>query len=251
MKSRIAMEIQRKQEADCVRQYRILFAVTLVAVVLPPAFLLAGWLLTLGPWSVVPHLGFVPMADYLSLHSKLPEFPNALLVWAGLYLLIIAVSVVGRRVHARLAKKIRSEKGRAYSFKKLRSGYLVGLLFGGLFLLLMRGGKIFHFNAPAWLAQFGIIAIAVILIALGLILIAKIGGWALGSVADAVLCVFGGADRLLVEDSIESSCSMLRVLTRRVGFLALVLGLLTVAKAAATVWIFIYQSLQIMMFSVG
>lgn len=242
MESRVAVEIQRRLRANCIKQYRILWLVTLSAIGLPPLFLVAGWLLTLGPWSVVPQLGFVSMDDYLLLHSKLPRGPNDLLVWAGLYLLMMVVSVTIRFSQGRVSKAVRP-------VKRVKPGYLIGLISGVVILLVLRGAELFHIDGAEWLNLFkelGLITFFTVFGALVLMVIVKIIGWALGPVADAVLCVFGGVDRLLVDDSVENSCSMLRILTRRAGFLTLVLGLLTLSKAVGAVILFVYQSLQIL-----
>jgi hypothetical protein len=168
-------------------------------------------------------------------------------VWAGLYLLMMVVSVTVRFFQGRVSKAVRP-------VKRVKPGYLVGLIFGVVILLVLRGAEFFHIDGAEWLNLFkglGLFTFFAVFGALVLMVIVKIVGWALGPVADAILCLFGGVDRLLVDDLVENSCSMLRILTCRAGFLTFVFGLLTLGTAVGTVIPFVYQSLQIMMWSAG
>jgi len=240
MVSQIADEILKEQKAGCQKMFRALSAVTLISVGLPPLLLFAGWVFSLGPLS--PIIVFVSQDGFYNIYAQLPKWPHLLLVYAGVYLLVIAGVTVARGV-------VRHKKTQPDLLRPARPAHWAVVYIGlSVFVYLAR-------DLPfAWASVGGALLIAALFFAAacsGWILVAKLPLWIFGMVADSVLCLFGGSARLLPDDKVESSYSMLSVLYRRVGLIAVFFGGLSLFISIGTAFLFVCQALQVCMMNFG
>jgi hypothetical protein len=236
MVSQIADEILKEQKAVCQKMFRALSAVTLLSVGLPPLLLLAGWVFSLGPLSLI--IVFVSQDGFYNIYPQLPKWPHLLLVFAGVYLLIIAGVTVARGV-------VRHKKTQPDLLRPARPAHWAVVYIGlSVFVYLAR-------DLPfAWASVGGALLMAALFFAAacsGWLLVAKLPLWIFGIVADSILCLCGGIRRLLPDDQVGSSCLMLSVLCRRLGFITALFGGLAIFSSIRTVATFFYQAIQMWM----
>jgi len=227
------------RQKKCRRLYWKLSVLILSIVIVPPTLLISAFLLCRGPVPLPVLLGFISKSSFDQIRHLLPQLSLFFPICVAAYLAPIAIAII----RGWLCRRNKNQKTR-----KIRLGYILSAALTLLALVLVR---------TEWAAAgalLGSILLLVLIPILCVVLLTALS-WFFKPLADAIFFLFSERKRLRANDGVwaeaESSLMTLDILCYRAGQLSFYCLLFVSSESIGEVLVFGYQSLQIMMCSIG
>jgi hypothetical protein len=227
------------QQKICRKSARKLIALVLATIIIPPGLLISAFLLCWGPVPLPVLLGFISKSSFDQIRHLLPQLSLFFPICVAAYLAPIAIAII----RGWLCRRNKKQKNR-----KIRLGYILAAALTLLALILVR---------TEWAAAgtlLGSILLLVLIPILCVVLLTALS-WFFKPLADAIFFLFSERKRLRANDGVwaeaESSLMTLYILCYRAGQLSFYCLLFVSSESIGEVLVFGYQSLQIMMCSIG